>query len=134
MLLYYGLDRGRDWGEYRDSCGWIQGAHGVLFIKGRGECKLPFVTETSHIVRTGILFAKITRGTVCIRMIYWIAPISLRRRVELGERRVTTSFDRVKGVFRVAKWARGHGSGYDQSDAAVETKEITISYLGKSCG
>ena len=74
---------------------------------------------------------KITRGTVCIRMIYWIAPISLRRRVEPGERRVTTSFDRVKGIFRVAKWARGHGSGFGQSDTGVETKEITISYLGQ---
>lgn len=117
-------------GEYRDSCGWIQGADWVLFIKDR-ECKLLFVTETSHIVLTGILSVKITRGTFCIRMIYWIAPISLRRRVELSERRVTTSFNRVKGFYRVAKWARGHGSGFGQSYAAVETKEITISYLGR---
>lgn len=67
-------------------------------------------------------------------MIRWIAPISLRRGVEFDKRRVTISFERVKGFFRVAKWARGHGPRFSQSEVAIETKEITISYLGNDCG
>jgi hypothetical protein len=106
------------------------GRWGTIYKRQRVQASVCY-GDKSH--RTGILSVKITRGTVRIRMIYWIAPISLRRKVEPRERRVTTSFDRVKGFFRVAKWARGHGPGFGQSDVAVETKEITISYLGKSC-
>lgn len=113
----------------------FRGADGVLFIKDR-ERTASFRLLRRQVTSYFILYwVEITGlGTVCIRMIYWIAPISLRRGVELSERRVTTSFDRVKGFFRVAKLARGHGPRCSQSDVAIETKEITISYLGNGCG
>lgn len=116
--------------------GFQGGRWGAIYKRQREDTASSRLLQrqvTSYII---LYWVEITgqRRTVCIRMICWIAPISLHRGVELDERRVTISFERVKGVFRVAKWARGHGPRFGQSEIVIETKEITISYLGNGCG
>lgn len=83
----------------------FRGADGVVFIKEREDTTSSRLLQrrvTSYII---LYWVEITgqRRRVFVRMICWIAPISLRRGVELEERRVTISFERVKGLSRVAK-------------------------------
>ena len=56
LLLYYGVWIGDGIGENTETAvDGFRGADGVLFIKDREDCKLPFVTETSHIVHYIVL-------------------------------------------------------------------------------